>query len=131
MAVISLAAPASAAPHMPAPIWRGVDEIAFACTGGPPGLCAAALVEAGRGAPVPVRAAAGPGGLGTLDLRLVATADGDATLVTLSAARAVEFDDSQGSLLPRTTRSAPGETVERMVARALDGILPWRRARRG
>lgn len=118
-----------------APLWQGVDEITLACDAGgsesPEDFCAAALAEARRGAPVPVRPAGRPGGLGTLALRLTAASDGDARVLTVAGERAVPVDDAQGSLRPRVARSTPGEPVERLLARAFDAALPWRRAPSG
>lgn len=117
-----------------APLWRGVEEITLACDAGgsepPEAFCAAALAEARRGAPVPVRAAGRPGGPGTLALRLSVAPDGGggARVLTVSGERAVPIDDAQGSLLPRVARSGPGEPVAIAIARAFDAALPWRRA---
>ena len=113
-----------------APLWRGVDEVTLACDGqAGDGFCAAALAEARRGAPYPVRPADGSGGVATLALRLTLASTGDARVVTIAGERAVTVDEAQGALMPLSTRAAPGERIERTLARAFDTVLPWRRAR--
>lgn len=135
IAGLSAAASAPGRESMRAPIWRGVEEVTLACDVDPAArlsgdFCSAALAEAGRDSPYPVRLADGSGGIATMALRLTAGARDGGTVLTIAGARAVSIDEAQGGLLPRSTAAIPGEAVDRTLARALDNVLPWRRDRR-
>lgn len=132
---LSAAAPAPGREVMRAPIWRGVKEVTLACEVDPDArfsgdFCSTALAEVSRDSPYPMRLADGSGGMATMALRLAAGTRDGRTVLTIAGARAVSIDEAQGALLPRSTVATPGEAVERTLARALDGALPWRRARR-
>lgn len=115
-----------------APLWRGVKEITLSCEGQvDERLCATALAEARRGAPYIIRRADGTGGVATLAIHLRLGTAGSARIVTIEGKRAVTADEAQGALRPRSTRPAPGEGIERTLARAFDALLPWRRATLG
>lgn len=133
LAIAGLAAVEPASGAMRAPLWRGVKEVTLRCDAEAPGFsptfCAAALAEARRGAPYPVRAADGSGGVATLALRLTAAMRDGAPVLTVDGERAVSIDDAQGAMRPRSTRAAPGEAIGDTLTRALDAALPWRRTR--
>lgn len=133
VAFVALAAAPAEAPSFSqqlAPVWSGVRDIAVDCRGGADVSCARIIDLVADNAPYPVIALTNQTLPTTLVIHAIFGSERGRTTLTLSAERAVAFDDAQGTLLPRSFMEREKESDDALVTRALDRFLPWRRPHR-